>query len=135
MWEYRLQKEIYWHEVIGDDRVCTKDLPVTYVHSVTSRGLDPKQTRSSQADGAYHIDPVLTDWDDMAKLKYREVIVDYDNTYQILALAHDIFDGILNVSLQGSWWYSDGLTDQLLFLRGYENVMYDFYENPDALHA
>lgn len=135
MWEYRLRKEIYWHEVIGDDRVCTKDLPVTYVHAVTSMGLDPKQTRSSQADGAYHIDPVLTDWDDMAKLKYRQVIVDYDKTYQILALAHDIFDGILNVSLQGSWWYSDGLTDQLLFLRGYENVMYDFYENPDELHA
>ena len=52
MWEYRLRKEIYWHEVIGDDRVCTKDLPVTYVHSVTSMGLDPKQTRSSQVDGA-----------------------------------------------------------------------------------
>ena len=135
IWEYRLRKEIYWQEVIGDDRVCTKDLPVTYVYSLTSMGLDPKRTGSSQADGAYHIDPVLTDWDDMGKLKHRKIFVDYDKTYKILDLAHDVFDGILNVSLQGSWWYSDGLTDSLLFLRGFENVLYDFYENPDELHA
>ena len=25
LWEYRLRKEIYWQEVIGDDRVCTKN--------------------------------------------------------------------------------------------------------------
>ncbi len=135
MWEYRLRKEIYWQEVIGDDRVCTKDFPVCHVYTKTGLGIEAHQTKSSQADGAYHIDPVLTDWDDMGKLKFREILVDYEKTERILALAHDVFDGILKVSLQNSWWYSDGLTDELLFLRGFENILYDFYDYPEELHG
>lgn len=135
LWEYRLRKEIYWQEVIGDDRVCTRNFPVCHVFTRTSMGIEPKQTRSHQADGAYHIDPVLTDWDDMAKLKFREIIVDYAASERIFALAHEVFDGILDVKIENSWWYSDGLTDEVLFLRGFENVLCDFYEYPEELHA
>lgn len=135
LWEYRLRKEIYWQENICDDRVCTKDFPVCHVYSMTGMGLEAKRTHSGQAAGAYHIDPVLTDWDDMGKLKFRKIIVDYDKTNRILELAHDVFDGILNVSIQNSWWYSDGLSDEVVNLRGMENLMYDFYDYPDELHA
>jgi len=135
LWEYRLRKEIYWQEVIGDDRVCTKDFPVCHVYTKTDMGMQSKRTASGQFDGAYHIDPVLTDWDDMGKLHFREIIVDYEKTNKFLELAHDVFDGILNVSIQNAWWYSDGLTDEVVNLRGIENLMYDFYDYPDELHA
>lgn len=135
LWEFRLRKEIYWQEFIADDRVCTKDFPVCTVYTRTGMGLEAKRTSSSQFDGAYHIDPVLTDWDDMGKLKFREIIVDHEKTNRFLELAHEVFDGILNVSIQNSWWYSDGLTDEVVNLRGIENLMYDFYDYPDELHA
>lgn len=135
LWEYRLRKEIYWQEQIGDDRACTKDFPVCHIYSKTGLGLESKQTRSDQKDGAYHIDAVLEDWDDLSKLKFREITVDYEKTNRILTLAHDVFDGILNVTLQNSWWYSDGIADELINLRGMENLMYDFYDYPDELHA
>ena len=61
LWEYRLRKEIYWQEQIGDDRACTKDFPVCHIYSKTGLGLESKQTRSDQKDGAYHIDAVLED--------------------------------------------------------------------------
>ena len=135
IWEYRLRKEIYWQEKIGDDRVCTKDFPVCHVFYKTERGIEPHNTMSRKLDGAFHIDPVLTDWDDLGKLRFREIVVDYDKTNQILTLAHDVFDGILNVRIQNSWWYSDKLAEEAVYLRGFENYLYDFYENPDELHA
>ena len=135
IWEYRLLKEIYWQEVIGDDRVCTKEFPVCHVFHKTSRGLDTHNTMSHKIDGAFRIDPVLTDWDDLGKMKFRELVIDYDATNRILQLAHDVFDGILHVTIQNAWWYSDKLAEEAVYLRGFENFLYDFYENPEELHA
>ena len=135
LWEFRLRKEIYWQENIRDDRVCTKDFPVCHVFTKTGMGLEPKRIHSGKAAGAWQVDPVLTDWDDMGKLKFREITVDYDKTNRILELAHDVFDGILNVTIQNSWWYSDTLSDEVMNLRGMENLMYDFYDHPEELHA
>ena len=134
IWEMRLRKEIFWQEHIKDDRVCTKDFPVCHVYSATSLGFDHKTTKSAQADGAYAIDQVLTDWDDLGKLRFREITVDYDRTARYLALAHDVFDGILNVQLSDSWWYSDSLTDDFLYLRGFQNMMTDLIDYPDEVH-
>jgi len=135
LWEFRLRKEIYWQEEIGDDRVCTKDFPVCHIFTKTGLGLEANRVRTGQQDGAYHVEPALQDWDDMGKLKFREIHVDYDTTNRVLELAHDVFDGILNVVLRNSWWYSDGLADEVFNLRGMENLMYDFYDYPDELHA
>lgn len=135
LWEYRLRKEIYWQEVIRDDRVLTKVFPVCHVFSTTSRGIEAKHTDSDLAEGAYHIDAVLKDWDDIGKLKYQQIIVDNDKSEKIFALAHDVFDGILEVRVQNSWWYSDGINDEVVNLRGFENILYDYYEHPKEVHA
>lgn len=134
IWEMRLRKEIYWQEHIKDDRVLTKDFPVCCVSSATSLGFDHKTTKSAQADGAYAIDTVLRDWDDLGKLRFREYFIDYDKTEKYLALAHDVFDGILNVVQRNSWWYSDSLTDDFLYLRGFQNMMTDLIDYPDEVH-
>lgn len=134
IWEMRLRKEIFWQERIGDDRVCTKVFPVCSVFDRSGLGIAHKETRSAQKDGAYAIEPVLTDWDDLGKLKYRELSVDREKTDLYLSLAHDTFDGILDVRLQNSWWYSDGLTDEFLYLRGFQNMMYDLIDHPDEVH-
>jgi hypothetical protein len=134
IWEMRLRKEIYWQEHIKDDRVLTKDFPVCCVYTATSLGFDHKTTKSAQADGAYAIDTVLTDWDDLGKLRFREYYIDYEKTAKYLSLAHDVFDGILNVVQRNSWWYSDSLTDDFLYLRGFQNMMTDLIDYPDEVH-
>ncbi|MBR3437532.1 MAG: hypothetical protein IKG97_07245 [Lachnospiraceae bacterium] len=135
IWEMRLRKEIYWQEHIRDDRVCTKDFPVCHVYSISGMGISQHTTKSAQSDGAYAIDSVLTDWDDLGKLRFRELSVDFDKTALYLALAHDVFDGILNVEINDSWWYSDSLTDTLLYFRGFQNMMTDLIDYPDEVHA
>ena len=134
IWEMRLRKEIFWQEHIKDDRVLTKDFPVCTVYSATSLGFDHKMTKSAQADGAYAIETVLRDWDDLGKLRFREYFIDYEKTAKYLALAHDVFDGILNVVQRNSWWYSDSLTDDFLYLRGFQNMMTDLIDYPDEVH-
>jgi len=135
LWEYRLRKEIFWQEQIGDDRVCTREFPVCHVFRRTGFGIDFQHTKSHKRDGAYHIDTVLSDWDDLGKLRHRDLIVDYETTDKILALAHETFDGILDVVIHNAWWYSDKLSEEAVFLRGFENFLCDFYEYPDELHA
>ena len=134
IWEMRLRKEIWWQEHIQDDRVLTKDFPVCHVFSRTGMGISQHTTKSAQADGAYAIDAVLKDWDDLGKLKFSEISVDCEKTEKYLALAHEVFDGIMNVELNDSWWYSDSLTDDLLYFRGFQNMMTDLSDYPDEVH-
>lgn len=135
IWEYRLRKEIFWQENIGDDRVCSKDFPVCHVFRRSGFGIDYHTTKGRKQDGAYHIDTVMPDWDDFPKLHHREIYIDYERTNRILELAHETFDGILNVVIRNSWWYSDRLSEEAVFLRGFENFLCDFYEYPEELHA
>ena len=62
------------------------------------------------------------------------IIIDQAATDWSLALAHELFDGILEVQLNTVWFWSFGLTDDLVFLRGLERLMYDFYDEPDKVH-
>ena len=55
-------------------------------------------------------------------------------TRTLEALAHDVFDGILEVKLEGVYWWSLGMTADLIMLRGFENVLYDFYDHPNEVH-
>ena len=61
--------------------------------------------------------------------------MDYDLTEQLLSIAKEIFDGYLEARIRTVWfWSAGGLTDELAFLRGMDNIFYDFYDYPDELH-
>ncbi len=134
IWEYRLLKELCWQEEIRDDRVCTGEFTVQHVYSETGFGIDNKIT-GGEGGGAYHIEGGLSSYDDLHRLCFREIVVDYEKTNRLLETAHDIFGGILDVKVRNSWWYSLGLTFDAIKLRGFENFLYDMYDNPRGLHA
>jgi hypothetical protein len=134
IWEFRLRKEIIWQECIKDDRACCASLPVQHVYSESGFGID-WETRGGENGGSYRIMPGLTDYDDLGKMHFRKIEIDYEKTNQLLSVAHDVFDGLLNVHIENSWWYSFGLTDKVIHLRGFNNFLTDFYEYPDELHA
>jgi len=133
IWEFRLRKEIYWAEVIKDDRVTTPELTVQHIFSETSRGLETNII-GGISDGAYRWQPPISDYSKVGELKFKQIIVDYKKTNQLLDLAQEVFGGILKVRLEGSYWWSFGMTLDLIFLRGFEQVLTDMYDNPAGLH-
>jgi hypothetical protein len=134
IWEYRLRKEIFWQEEIQDDRVCRPVLPVQHVYQETGFGLE-KDLVGGGDTGAYSINSVLKDYDDLPKLSFRSMEIDQAKTDRLLAVAHDVFDGVLEARIENAWWFSFGLTMDAIFLRGFENFLLDMYDHPEGLHA
>lgn len=133
IWEFKLLKEIYWAEKIQDDRVIEPNFKVYYIYDESSRGLDVKII-GGENDGAYRWESSLKDYKDLDKLSFRKINVDFEKTKKLYNLAEDVLGDILEVRLEGVWWWSLGMTSDLILLRGLEQMMYDMYDNPDGLH-
>ena len=133
IWEFRLLKEIYWANTIKDDRVTLPEFTVQYIFSETSRGVET-HVIGGIGDGSYRWDSPISDYDEVHKLQFKKIIIDYEKTNSLFELAQDIFGNILEVRLEGNYWWTFGLTLDLIFLRGFEQMLTDMYDNPAGLH-
>jgi len=133
LWEFRLRKEIYWTEQIRDDRVVEPVFPVYRIYEESDRGLEPRVIGGDD-DGAYRWDAPLADYRDLDILRPKRVVVDVEKTQRLYDLAQDVLGDILQVKLEGVWWWSFGMTSDLILLRGFQQVLYDMYDNPGGLH-
>lgn len=104
-----------------------------YACSLTDRGLQAKM-HGGAVDTAYAWEGAIRDYAEIDRLRPAKIVIDYEKTNAMLGLAHEVFDGILDVTLEGSYWWSFGLTSDLILLRGFEQVLLDMYDNPDGLH-
>ena len=132
-WEMTLRKEIFWDESMGDDRVVEPYFNVPYTYTETDWGLE-KKVKKVMAAGSYVWDAPIKDYSDMEKLKFPEIIVDYEATEKVIELAKDVVGEFLAIRLKGVWWWTLGLTWTLIDLRGLEQFMLDMYDHPDELH-
>lgn len=133
LWEFRLRKEIYWAEKIRDDRVVEPTFAVYRLYEESERGLDVRIIGGDD-DGAYRWDAPLTDYNDLDKLRFRRISVNSEKTQRLFDLATEVLGDILQVRLEGVWWWSLGMTSDLILLRGFQQVLYDMSDNPDGLH-
>jgi hypothetical protein len=83
---------------------------------------------------AFTWDPPLKDLDDLSGLRVPGATVDHEATARLQALAEETFDRVLTVEVKGVWWWSLGMTQRLVYLRGLERMMLDMLENPDGFH-
>ena len=132
--EWELRRRIYQYENIHDDSVIEKKWTVRKVIKNTGWGLEPRHKPSSQNTGAWGFDPVISDYNDLKKLRFPEVIYDEKETIRRLEEAQYLFGDILDVQLKGISHISFHLMAIYCQLRGLEQVMLDMYENPDMLH-
>lgn len=132
-WEYRIRREIFWGESMGDDRVVEPYFDISHVYTESDWGMHETRT-GGEKGGAYHWDAPLKVYCDLDKLHFPKIDVDYIKTEKLLAFANDIFGDLLKVRLKTSWWWTMGLTWTLVNLRGLEQIMYDMYDYPDELH-
>ncbi len=135
IWEQSLRSRIYQHDVIQDDTAFDPVFRISWKTNIGDYGIPFKQSRSEQADGAYHNDPVLQNLDsDLDKLHFRAVTVSRDESVRNFDLAGDTFGDILEVRCQPTSWWTCGLTASAIKLLGLENFMLAMYDDPEGLH-
>jgi hypothetical protein len=134
VWEMGLRKEIYWATQMQDDRVIEPFFNVPY--SYTDSGWGLTEVYTSGGDGGSHVwDAPIKDYaEDLDKLHFPEITVDYAKTNEIVEVAREILGDILQVRLRGLWWWTLGMTMDFIHLRGLENLMMDLMLYPDEVH-
>jgi len=138
-WENHLRKQIYWGEVMNDDYVVEPVFNLPYVYTKTQwgvRGTEDRQSilKTAEAGKAYHIEKVLEDYENLENVVKPQIDIDYKATAALLETARELFAPVLDVRINTVWFWSIGLTDDLVFMRGLGDLMYDFYGDPDGLH-
>lgn len=132
-WEMVLRKEICWGKNMKDDKVIEAVFDVPYVTEESDWGMHEERIGGGDG-GSYVWDAPLKSLDDIDKLHFPQITVDFECTKKLLETAKDIFDGILKVRLKNMWWWTLGMTMTLVNLRGLETIMFDMYDHPDELH-
>lgn len=132
-WEWHLRRELFWGEQMRDDRVIEPYFNVGHVYTETDWGL--RETRiGGEGGGAWRWEAPLQSYEDMDKLRFPQITVDYEATEELLQLAQETLGDLLHVRLKSSWWWSLGMTQTLVYLRGLEQIMYDMVDCPDNVH-
>lgn len=132
-WETRLRMEVFWGEQMQDDRVIEPYFDVP--HSYTDTGWGMKETIIGKGNGgAYTWDAPLKNFEMLSRLHFPEIVIDLAQTRSVLDLAHDLFDGLLQVRQKTGWWWSLGMTRTLIDLRGLGQIMYDLSDHPAEMH-
>jgi len=132
-WEYGLRREIFWGEEMGDDRVVSGKFNVGWVATETDWGLS--ESRHGGEHGGSNIwDAPVASYDLLDKLHAPTVTVDRTATEERRELAESILGDLLKVRVRSSWFWTLGLTQTAVFLRGLEQFMLDMLDEPEGLH-
>ena len=132
-WEMDLRKEIFWGEAWATtspwNRISTS--PTRFPRTT---GVCRRPTIRSDAAGSYVWEGAIKDYAaDLKKLHSPQFEIDKETTQGCLAIAQEVFGNLLTVRLAGVWWWSLGLTHPAATLRGLQNMLCDFIENPEGL--
>lgn len=131
--EFQLRKEIFWGEKMKDDKVITPIFRVHHIFTETSRGFD-KEDIGIGTTGSYVWKPAIERGEDVEKLSFSTYDIRQKETDDFFSQASELFKDILDVRLETMWWNSTGMTSDLIFLIGMENMLCGFIENPDMIH-
>jgi len=132
-WEMDLRKEIFWGEVMGDDKPVEPFFDVPYTVTPDDWGLETVYHKTDKL-GSYVWDNPVKDYKtDLKKLHSPVFEIDRETTEGCFELAKEIFGDFLEVRLKGIWWWSLGITLYAATLRGLENIFYDFIDQPQEV--
>jgi len=134
-WELHLRKQIFWRETINDDDTVEPHFDIPWVVQIGDYGLSAPKTHGADR-GSYRWEPPIRELRGATqRLKYRDLAVDRALTRQYVDAAAAIFGDILPVRIRGKYWWSVGMTWQLIDLIGLEELMIAMCEQPAELHT
>jgi len=132
-WEIVLRKEIFWGELMLDDKLIEPYFDIGYTYNESNWGVEPI-IQGGEDGGAYTWEAPIKKYSDIDKLHFPIINVDYKATQRTLEVAKDTFGDLLKVRKIGFWWWSLGSTYLLALLRGLETMMIDMYDSPKLIH-
>ena len=133
--EHYLLQRLFLANVAKDDTPIDDLLPVGISTQISGFGVEIPQHKA-ESHGSYHWDPPIVDLRaDIKRLVKRTFTYDAATTLANLAIAHELFDGILRVVPRAGLFWTSGLTWECIKLRGLEQFMMDMYDDPEGLHA
>ena len=134
-WEMILRKEIFWGTELRDDAVIGPYFAVPYVHNELDWGLEATLIGGEQGSStAYTWEPPIKTAEDVDKLHPPKIKVEREATERLVTVAEETLGDLLPVRVKTRWLPSLGMTADLAFLRGLEQIMYDMYDNPGIIH-
>jgi hypothetical protein len=138
-WEDYLRKLVFWADRMNDDFVVEPVFKVSYVFkdsqwSVAGSARAATEKKTAEMGKAYHIETVLEDFGQIRDIRKPELRIDSAASDAVLGIARELFEGALEVRRDTVWFWSFGLTDDLVFLRGLERLMFDFIDAPERIH-
>jgi len=100
-------------------------------------GVGIEETTLATADdneivSHHYVDQFRTDID-VGKIRAPVITLDEGATASAEARAHDVFDGILDVRMQGMF-LSYEIWDDITMWRGAQNVLFDLVDRPEHMH-
>lgn len=150
-WEMQLRMAIATHAFLQDDQPVDAVLNVPWDGAISGNGLQVEETMTDAGArrpyyihaysnlslsghsqlGAVHYEPPLKDRRDIEKLRTPKLTVNLERSAQWLALAHEIFDGILTVRRRHHWWQTvGGVCQTAVRSRGMDTLMLDMLDEP-----
>ena len=132
--ELRLRRLVFRINHIPDDYPITRLFRVYAPVSRSNYGVELVTTRPAEANGAYHIEPVIQNEEDFHKLRPITLSVDREKWRKETELTSDLLGDILDVQPWGIDSCRCGLSRVLVHLRGLEQLYFDMYDCPELLH-
>lgn len=135
--ETELRRTLYAWRHMRADEVVEPVVDVPKVIRGMGFGIETVEKRAvsdprNSVVGHYYIDQLKTE-EDVQKIQKPEIVLDEKATAQAQEKAHELFDGILAVQMQGCLpgfapW------DLIVQWRGAENVLFDLADRPEFMH-
>lgn len=132
-WEMQLRQAIFTAEM-GSDECLVPGFTLGYVHEGLDWGIAMQQEGDLE-QGSYRWQAPIKELDDIHLMQLPSMRVDFDATERLVETAQDLFAGTLPVIQHESWYWTNGLTQTYIYLRGLEQMMYDMVDHPEFVHA
>ena len=134
--ENTLRMEIYKWEHMPADMVLNPYIILPRPITNTGFGVEAHCLNSCSSGRAFsHLfEDQFEEMEDVAKIQTPVLTLDDSKAEEILATAHQIFDGIAPVQWGGVMLHS-GLWDSITFWKGVESCYIDLLDRPELIHA
>ena len=136
--ETDLRRTLYSWKHMRADRVVEPVVDIPKVIRDTGWGVKTieRQVVSDPRNdvvGHYYVDQLRTE-KDILKIRAPQISLDEQATAQAQEKAHELFDGILDVRMQG-WMPMFAPWDTIVQWRGAENLLLDLADRPQFMHS
>lgn len=132
-----LRRTLYQWDRFQVDMVVPPVFRVAKVIRSSGIGMEVQDVQIKGDTGAYvsaheYVDQLQTEAD-LARIREPRIAYDRDASEAALALAREVFDGLLNVELHGHG-LGTSIWDRIAMFRGVDNLLLDLAMRPEFMH-